>query len=85
MSGGDRREAIYLDDADREEFLRALGEVCAKMGWQVHVYCVMTNDVKRTLPARGVSGSQTSPAQPSAADRHGSTKLFSASSRQDFR
>lgn len=34
MSRGDRREAIFLDDADRREFLRTLGETCAKMGWQ---------------------------------------------------
>ena len=43
MSRGDRREAIFLDDADRNEFLRTLGEACAKMGWQVHAYCLMSN------------------------------------------
>jgi putative transposase len=43
MSRGDRREAIFLDDADRSEFLRTLGETCAKMGWQVHAYCLMGN------------------------------------------
>jgi putative transposase len=43
MSRGDGREAIVLDDADRREFLRTLGEACGKMGWQVHAYCLMSN------------------------------------------
>src|SRR6266496_91051 len=43
MSRGDRREAIFLDDADRVEFLRTLGQVCLKTGWQVHAYCLMGN------------------------------------------
>jgi putative transposase len=43
MSRGDRREAIFLNDADRLEFLRTLGQVCLKTGWQVHAYCLMTN------------------------------------------
>ena len=43
MSRGDRREAIFLDDADRVEFVRTLGEACAKMGWQAHAYCLMSN------------------------------------------
>lgn len=43
MSRGDRREAIFLDDADRRAFLATLGEACAKMGWQVHAYCLMSN------------------------------------------
>ena len=33
MSRGDRREAIFLDDADRNEFLRTLGEASVKMSW----------------------------------------------------
>jgi REP element-mobilizing transposase RayT len=32
MSRGDRREAIFFDDADRGKFLRALGQVCLKTG-----------------------------------------------------
>jgi putative transposase len=43
MSRGDRREAIFLEDADRDGFLRALGEACAKTAWQVHAYCLMSN------------------------------------------
>jgi hypothetical protein len=43
MSRGDRREAIFRDDADREKFLETLTEACAKTGWQVHAYCLMGN------------------------------------------
>jgi REP element-mobilizing transposase RayT len=43
MSRGDRREAIYLDDVDRQDFLKTLAEACLKTGWQVHAYCLMNN------------------------------------------
>ena len=34
MSRGNRREAIFYDDADRVEFLRNLGQACLKTGWR---------------------------------------------------
>jgi putative transposase len=43
MNRGDRREAIFRVDADRELFLETLGEACVKAGWQVHAYCLMGN------------------------------------------
>ena len=43
MSRGDRREAIYDDDVDRQEFLKTLAEACQKTDWQVHAYCLMLN------------------------------------------
>jgi REP element-mobilizing transposase RayT len=43
MNRGDRREPIFLDDADRQMFLHTLGEACLKSGWQVHAYCLMGN------------------------------------------
>jgi len=43
MNRGDRREAIFRDDRDREAFLVTLGEACAKTGWQVHALCLMGN------------------------------------------
>lgn len=43
MSRGDRQEAIFLDDEDRDRFLKTLGEACAKAGWEVHAYCLMGN------------------------------------------
>ena len=43
MGRGDRLEAIYRDEQDREMFLKTLGEVCGRCGWQVHAYVLMGN------------------------------------------
>ena len=43
MSRGDRREAIFFDDADRQRFLETLAEGCDKTDWQVQAYCLMGN------------------------------------------
>ncbi len=43
MNRGDRREAIFLQDEDRELFLETLAEACGKTGWQVHALCLMSN------------------------------------------
>jgi len=43
MSRGDRREAIFNDDKDRQLFVETLGQTCAKTDWQVHAYCLMLN------------------------------------------
>jgi len=43
MNRGDRREAIFRDEADRQRFVETLGEACARSGWQVHAYCLMSN------------------------------------------
>lgn len=40
---GDRREAIYEDDADREQFLAVLGDVVGGFNWRCHAYCLMSN------------------------------------------
>lgn len=42
-SRGDRRVAIYKDDADREAFLQVLGDVVADFNWVEHAYCMMGN------------------------------------------
>ena len=34
MNRGDRREAIFEDDEDRERLLQTLTEACQKTGWQ---------------------------------------------------
>jgi hypothetical protein len=34
MSRGNRREDIFLDDVDRQDFLKTLAEACQKTGWQ---------------------------------------------------
>ena len=43
MNRGDQREAIFLDDEDRQKLLGTLGEACQKTEWQVHAYCLMSN------------------------------------------
>jgi REP element-mobilizing transposase RayT len=36
MSRGDRREKIFLDDVDRQDFLKTLAKTCQKTGFEVH-------------------------------------------------
>lgn len=43
MNRGDRREAIFEDDEDRQRLLETLAQACQKTGWQVHAYCLMRN------------------------------------------
>ncbi len=43
LDRGDRREAIFRDDADRERFLETLGEACGRTGWRVHALVLMGN------------------------------------------
>jgi len=43
MNRGDRREAIFDGDHDRHRFLQTLGQACEKTGWQVHAYCLVSN------------------------------------------
>lgn len=40
---GDRREAIFEDDADRTQFLELLGEVVERFNWCCYAYCLMSN------------------------------------------
>ena len=41
MDRGDRREDIFVDDVDRQDFGKTLAEACQKTHWQVHAYCLM--------------------------------------------
>ncbi len=43
LGRGDRREAIFRDDLDRETFLATLGAACARAGWRLHAYVLMDN------------------------------------------
>jgi putative transposase len=43
MNRGDRREPIFRDDEDRQQFLNTLGEACGKAGWHAHALCLMPN------------------------------------------
>ena len=43
MARGNRREAIFRDDADRRFFLQTLGEACAMTGWRIHAWVLLSN------------------------------------------
>ncbi|HEY5705731.1 MAG TPA: transposase, partial [Terrimicrobiaceae bacterium] len=43
MCRGDHREAIFRDDQDRESFMEALGEMCARCGTVIHSYVLIGN------------------------------------------
>ena len=43
MNRGDRREPIFHDDYDRENFLKTLAQACEKTDWLVHAWCLMGN------------------------------------------
>ena len=43
LSRGDRREAIFKSDSDRELFLGLVARTCRRTGWQIHAYCLMGN------------------------------------------
>jgi putative transposase len=40
---GTRRASIYLDDLDRQVFIRLLGDVVSRHEWICHAYCLMGN------------------------------------------
>jgi REP element-mobilizing transposase RayT len=42
-SRGDRREAAYLDDTARKEWLAVLDKARGRFNCVVHAYCQMTN------------------------------------------
>ncbi|MGD8910099.1 MAG: transposase [Chromatiales bacterium] len=42
-SRGDRRESIYEDDEDRQQFLLLMDDVCDRYNWVCHAYCLMSN------------------------------------------
>lgn len=43
MSRGQGGASIVWDDKDRNLYLETLGEVCARCGWSIHAWVLMTN------------------------------------------
>jgi REP-associated tyrosine transposase len=43
MARGNRREAIFRGERDRQLFLKTLGNACEMTGWRIHAYCLMSN------------------------------------------
>lgn len=42
-SRGDRREAIFLNDADRLVWLEVFAQTCKRFNWVCHAWCLMDN------------------------------------------
>ncbi len=40
---GNRQEAIYEDDTDRETFISIFADICDSYHWACHAYCLMDN------------------------------------------
>jgi putative transposase len=57
MARGNRRERIFFDDEDRRSFLEALGRACARAGWRVHGWVLMSNHYHLTIEADKLSRS----------------------------
>ncbi len=61
QSEGNRGDAIYLDDEDRETFLRTFQEAARRSGWTVYAYALMANHYHilfQTARANLVDGSR---------------------------
>jgi putative transposase len=46
---GNAKQAIYLDDLDRQTYLRLFGRVVEKRHWRCLAYCLMANHVHLVL------------------------------------
>jgi len=44
-SRGNRREAIYEQDNDREKFLTILSDICEQYYWVYYAYCLTFNSI----------------------------------------
>jgi putative transposase len=42
---GNRKQSIFVDDFDRERYLRLLGKAAETCGWTVYAYCLMSNHI----------------------------------------
>jgi hypothetical protein len=47
LSRGDRREDIFHDDVDRQDFLKTLAEAFQKTGFQIHAYGLIAGELRR--------------------------------------
>ncbi len=54
-SRGNARQAIFLDDEDRENLLERLAKVVDRFGWLCHGYCLMTNHYHLLLETPGAN------------------------------
>ena len=59
LDRGDRREAIFKDDADRRRFLETLGEAGARTGWRVTACPMRRTTRSKRLTPRPAGGRTT--------------------------
>jgi putative transposase len=52
VSRGNRRQPIYVDDADRRRYLATLARVITRMDWSCLAYCLMGNHVHLFVETR---------------------------------
>ena len=50
MDRGNRLEAIFCDDRDREVFLKTLGDASERCGWRVHCFVLLLEMSPADLP-----------------------------------
>jgi putative transposase len=43
LNRGNYRSDIFAEVGAKEAFLKCLAEVCAKTGWRIHAWCIMSN------------------------------------------
>ena len=43
LTRGNSRADVFSSEGAKRAFLKCLGEACAKTGWKVHAWCMMTN------------------------------------------
>ncbi len=53
MSRGDRREDIFFNDVDRQDFLKTVAEACMKADFLVHAYYLILSHVESLSPGDG--------------------------------
>jgi REP element-mobilizing transposase RayT len=58
MSRGNHDDLIFRDDADRETFLKCLGQAAQKTGWMIHAYVLMGNHYHLLLETPGGESSR---------------------------
>jgi putative transposase len=43
VTRGNNKQRIFMNNSDRQEFMRLLLRVCSKHGWTIYAYCLMRN------------------------------------------
>ena len=55
LARGDRREAIFADDADKSRFVGSLAKLSKRLGWEVRAWVLMDNHYHLALHTPGAN------------------------------